>query len=143
VKPTASSPQHEHTPEHAHRDIAFGNEYRLEYIKHLVSIATGVFVFSVTFMKDVVGSPTPAANMRGLLLVGWVALLISIFAGLFHMRLWAAYYISWGVGWKESSARAWRRKLNRWRKVSEVSQFVGFGVGTLLLVAFAAVNLFG
>ncbi|MGI8732842.1 MAG: hypothetical protein ACR2LM_06025 [Pyrinomonadaceae bacterium] len=56
----------------AHLDIGLGNQYRIEYIKHLVSIATRVFVFSVTFMKYLVGKPTASANLRLVLISGWL-----------------------------------------------------------------------
>ena len=131
-----------HTLEAAHRDIAFGNNFRIEYIKHLISIATGVFVFSVTFTKDFIGKPVTAVGAKVALLLGWMALIVSIFAGILHMRYWAQYYISWGIDWTEPSAKKWRRRLDRRRRIAEKSQIYGFVLGLLFLVTFAAWNLF-
>ena len=125
----------------AHLDIGLGNQYRIEYIKHLVSIATGVFVFSVTFMKELVGKPNSAANLKPALILGWVALVLSIVAGIFHMRYWAQYYISWGLHYEATHAKKWRSKLNRKRKIAEYVQISGFASGLLSLLAFATWNL--
>jgi len=125
----------------AHLDIGLGNSYRLEYVKHLVSIATGVFVFSVTFMKDLIGQSAAHANLKGFLIAGWGSLVVSIIAGIFHMRLWSQYYISWGLHYEEPHAVAWRRIVNRRRKIAEGAQICGFGAGLVLLLLFATGNL--
>lgn len=126
----------------AHTDIGFGNDYRIEYIKHLVSIATGVFVFSITFLKDFVGLQPANAQYKVVLLIGWFALLLSIIAGIIHMRYWAMYYISWGTHYEDTKGREFRRALNPKRKAAEAVQFFGFGLGLLFLLAFAASNLY-
>lgn len=125
-----------------HLDIGLGNQYRLEYIRHLVSIATGVFVFSVTFMKDLVGKPTSLANFRISLVLGWLGLLLSIVSGIFHMKLWSQYYISWGIAYDDKRAKEWRKKLNTRRKIAEWVQICGFALGLLFLIVFATKNLF-
>ena len=125
----------------AHLDIGLANNYRIEYIKHLMSIATGVFVFSVTFMKDMIGSSTVGASLKSALLVGWISLAISIVAGILHMRLWASFYISWGLHYNELSARQWRYKIRIVRDCAEIIQIAGFVVGIFALLLFAAQNL--
>ena len=124
----------------AHLDIGLGNNYRLEYVKHLVSIATGIFVFSVTFMKDLIGEPSQA-SLKVFLISGWSALAVSIVSGVFHMRLWGAYYISWGLHYDAPHAEEYRKSINRRRKIAEWLQICGFAAGLLLLLAFAAWNL--
>jgi hypothetical protein len=126
----------------AHLDIGLGNTYRLEYIKHLVSIATGVFVFSVTFMKDLVGRSTSDAHLKAALLIGWIALIASIVAGVLHMRIWGQYYMSWGLHYEKEHAKKWRVKLNNRRKLAEYLQIWAFVVGLVALVAFATSNLY-
>jgi hypothetical protein len=125
----------------AHLDIGLGNNYRVEYIKHLMSISAGIFVFSVAFMKDILGMPSASADLKVALALGWASLGISMIAGIFHMRLWAQYYISWGLNFEQDSAKRWRRKLNRWRKFSDFTQVTTFIVGVVALVAFATWNL--
>jgi amino acid transporter len=124
----------------ATRDLGLGNTYRIEYIKHLVSISTGVFVFSVTFMKDLVG-PFSQVVGKPFLIAGWSVLVISIISGIFHMSLWASIYISWGLYWESPRAKRERAVLNRWRKIAERAQVLGFLAGLVLLVIFASLNL--
>jgi hypothetical protein len=135
-------PAPERTLADAHRDIEFGNNYRLEYIKHLISIATGVFIFSVTFMKDLVGRPITEASVKFALPLGWCALVISIFAGILHMRYWAWFYTSWGTQWTDPKAKKRRFTIDRRRKAAERIQIYGFVAGLIFLLLFAAWNLY-
>ncbi|UPT69322.1 MAG: hypothetical protein M0D53_08790 [Flavobacterium sp. JAD_PAG50586_2] len=125
-----------------HRDIEFGNNYRLEYIKHLISISTGVIIFSVTFMKDIITIQSVQKVDKYVLAVGWFMLLISVFAGILHMRYWAWYYISWGTNWEKPSAKLWRRKINIRRKIAEKLQVGGFIIGLTLLTIFTLLLIF-
>jgi hypothetical protein len=125
----------------AHRDINFGNRYRLEYIKHLISVATGVLVFTIAFMKDFVRTDAAHADARFLLLLGWSALVASAVAGIFHMRYWAWYYTSWGTEWTAPRAKEWRTAVDRRRVVAENVQLYGFVAGILCLLIFAGWNL--
>lgn len=132
----------EHTTEHRQRDIEFGNSYRLEYIKHLITIASGMFVFTVAFMKDVLGKPAAAAHGSLILICGWTALVVSIVAGIHHMRYWAWFFVSWGRGPADEQEIAWRKRIDGRRKIAEQTQFYGFFVGLVCLLVFAALNLF-
>jgi hypothetical protein len=131
----------ERTLAEAHLDLGLGNTYRLEYIKHLVSIASGIFVFSVTFMKDLVGKPPNEVAGTPLLAFGWTSLVLSIVCGVIHMRCWASYYISWGLHYEDRPARTRRAQVNRMRRIAEYGQVVGFAVGLLFLLAFAIRNV--
>ena len=131
------------TREEGQRDIAFGNTYRLEYIKHLVSISTGIFVFTVAFMKDLVGKPISSVVDKPLLIAGWATLVTSIIAGIFHMRCWGAYYIAWGLYWNQPKGQRQRAVLTMWRRVAEWTQMLSFLAGLVLLVVFASINLLG
>ena len=131
----------EHTIEQRQRDIEFGNSYRLEYIKHLITVASGVFVFTVAFMKDVIGKSAASASASPVLIAGWLALVISIVAGIYHMRYWAWFFISWGRAPADESEIAWRKRIDARRKVAERAQFYGFFVGLICLLLFAAINL--
>jgi hypothetical protein len=77
-----------------HRDMATGNEYRKERIKHLITLATGVFALTVTFHKDLFeGGDT--ADALVIMFAGWTFLLLSLLTGIFHFRAWEDYYLSY------------------------------------------------
>ncbi len=42
------------TLEDIHYDVGLANSYRIEYIKHLMSLSAGIFVVSIAFMSDLV-----------------------------------------------------------------------------------------
>jgi hypothetical protein len=131
----------EHTTEQRQQDIQFGNSYRLEYIKHLISVSTGVFVFTVTFMKDFLGKASGTATLRPALIAGWLALVVSVIAGIYHMRYWAWFFISWGRGPGNEEEIAWRKQISKRRRIAEQIQFYGFFIGLACLLSFAIWNL--
>ena len=102
-----------------------------------MSISAGSFVFSVTFMKDILASAVAGPVMKSALLVGWVALAISTVAGIFQMRLWAEFYISWGLHWNKQWAIERRRAIERWRKLADRMQVATFVCGFASLLTFA------
>jgi hypothetical protein len=124
--------------EDAHRDIALANQYRLEFIKHTMSLATAVLVFTVSFVKDALPSgaaPQSAAYIG----YGWFAMAISLIGGLAHMVGWDRFYISYrdydyrgdGVRGKEV-----RKKITFFRRIAMFLQIAGFGFGLLLITYF-------
>ena len=131
----------QHTIETRQRDIEFGNAYRIEYIKHLVSVAAGIFAFTISFMRDYLGKSADASTAKPLLAAGWVLLVVSIIAGIFHMRYWAWYFTSWGRGPGDDSERNWRNTVDVHRKIAEYSQLASFFGGVALIALFASINL--
>ena len=132
----------EHTREERQRDIEFSNSYRMEYIKHLLTMAAGIVAFTVTFMKDYINKPSTQLKYQILLVLGWSALILSLLAGIVHIRCWTSFFTSWGARDHISdSARSWRASLDHWRKIAELLQVVFFLLGLILMVVFAAVNL--
>jgi hypothetical protein len=75
-----------------HRDISVGNDYRKERIKHLTTLATGVFALTVTFHKDLFGATLTKTGLC-LMLIGWAMLIISLLAGIVHFRKWEDFYL--------------------------------------------------
>ncbi len=130
--------QNDRTLEDIHRDVDFSNRYRLEYIKHLMSLSAGIFVISIAFMKDVVGGYSTAVFKIGLV-VGWAFLILSLVGGIFHMKCWDRYYISYRKPKDVGDIR--RKRINRWRIIAETSQITFFALGIVLLFGFAALNL--
>lgn len=75
-----------------HRDISVGNDYRKERIKHLMTLATGVFAVTVTFHKDVFGSSLTPVGLC-LMVSSWGALIVSLFTGIIHLQKWEDFYL--------------------------------------------------
>jgi amino acid transporter len=130
----------ERTLADVHRDIDFGNRYRLEYIKHLMSLSAGVFVVSIAFMKELM-PPERHVRMAYGLGVGWVSLILSLFSGIAHMRYWASFYISFLKPFDDPVAKARRRRINARRKIAELLQLGCFVTGLVLILLFAILNL--
>ena len=59
-----------------HRDIALANEYRLELIKILLTIAAALFAFTVTFRPSLT-----KVDLGCAMWVGWAALGLSMIGG--------------------------------------------------------------
>ena len=125
--------------EDIHRDIEFGNRYRLEYIRTLVSITAGIFVISVAFMSDVI--PSKNVQLKITLILSWAFLTISMVSGVLHFKLWSKFYITYRKPFDDPDAIADRKRINRLRKKVELLQTILFCVGVALMFFFAAVNI--
>jgi hypothetical protein len=89
-----------------HRDVSAGNNYRKERIKHLTTLATGVFVVTLTFHKDFFGGQLDE-GVRGWVFAGWAFLILSLLAGIQHFRAWEDFYLE-----QRNITRAtWSRRL--------------------------------
>jgi hypothetical protein len=130
---------HVHSTTDRQKDIEFGNSYRLEYIKHLITISSGMFAFTVVFMKDFVGRTVSSSHGQVILVFGWVSLIVSIVAGIYHMRYWAWFFNSWSTHPDDGKAR--RETIDRRRRTAEAVQFFAFFIGLGCLFCFAALNL--
>jgi hypothetical protein len=75
-----------------HRDVGIGNDYRKERVKLLTTLAAGVFAITVTFHKDMFGSQITSLGLL-LLVIGWLLLVASLLAGIYHFRAWEDFYL--------------------------------------------------
>lgn len=123
------------------RDIEFSNKFRSESIKHLISVASGVFVFTVAFTKDMVQVKLSEAHGVVLMKIGWVALVISIVGGVWNLRYWAWFFSSWGRAHSPEDEKEWRAEIDNRRKMADQLQVWFFCFGLLLICAFAVLNL--
>lgn len=123
-------------------DMEIGNRYRIDAIKHLISISTAVLVFSVMFQKDVLSVTIADSYGKPLLLASWVFLFSSIFLGIVNLRIWAAFYISWSKDEKSEGGYRKRKRMTRQRRWSDRLQFLGLFCGLGLLVTFAWINIY-
>ena len=135
------------TIESVHRDIGFANAYRMELLKHLMTISAALFAFTVTFRPTL-----DAVQCRWAMWIGWTGLAVSMIGGMVHMLGWDHYYKSYrdfDYGLREDpdtergrrEGRAKRNQINRWRRVAMVAQFVGFAIGVIGVGTFAAINI--
>jgi hypothetical protein len=64
-------------------------EFFQDYIKTVLNLSAGSIVFSVTFLKDIVGLGDKAvprtAVCPGLLVAGWAAFLVSVLSSLVYL----------------------------------------------------------
>jgi uncharacterized protein YqhQ len=132
----------ERTLSEKHKDIEFSNQYRIEYIKHLITIAAAIFAFTLTFLKDILGKPLSSVSYKPVLILGWLSLIVSLMAGIAQMRLWASYYVSWAKSFYDEEEKKWRNTVNKRRLRFEYLQIYSFFIGLMLLLIFSSLNIF-
>lgn len=54
------------------------NEYAVESLKQIITLAGGILALTITFLKDVLGENRSEAVYRVLVPVGWLCLIVSI-----------------------------------------------------------------
>ncbi len=121
-----------------HINIEFSNRFRLEYIKHLISVSAGIFVISITFTKDIIGNLNKAI-FEYILVLGWAFLLLAIISGVFHLGYVDQLFRSYRFPKTEGDKI--RRPIIRWLKVFHRTQVLFFVLGVILIFIFASVNL--
>jgi hypothetical protein len=114
------------------RDIGLGNQFRLEAVKHCMTIATGAFVLTVSFYKNFAQSTGHALVLA---LIDWALMIMSLGAGIVQMRYWEEFYISYihdhdgksEIGCKQ---RNWWKPFRFW---SRTVQYTTLILGMLLI----------
>jgi hypothetical protein len=120
-----------------HRDLAFANAYRQEFIKSLILIAGALFAFSVSFRPEL-----RAVAREGLFWVAWIALGISMLGGFAQLAAWERFYSSYQrFDWKGRDGKHRRASITLGRRIALFCQVVGFVVGVAALGSFTALNL--
>lgn len=122
-----------------HRDLAFANTYRIEWIKFMLAVAGGLFAFTVTFRPTI--SP---ADWKLAMWIGWLGLALSLAGGMGQMAAWEYFYKSYrdfDFKGNKAAGKAYRRSVNRWRLMAMWSQIVFLVVGVAGVGTFAAINI--
>jgi hypothetical protein len=125
--------------EAVHRDLAFANAYRQEFIKSILLISGALFAFSVSFRPDL-----RVVNHEGLFWVAWIGLGISMVGGFAQLAAWERFYSSYQrFDYRElhSRGRSYRGLVTLGRRIALVCQVVGFIIGVAALGSFTASNL--
>ncbi len=132
------TPRYDRTLDNIHQDIDFANRYRIEYIKHLMSLSGGIFILSIGLMGDSL-SNVNFEQFREAIVLGWFTLILSMVGGIFHMRTWDKFYMSFRRPHEEGITL--RKKLRKRRRVAEAIQVSCFLTGLMLIFAFVAINI--
>jgi hypothetical protein len=120
-----------------HRDIGFGNSYRMEALKLMLTLATGLLAFTVSFRPTL----STIAD-EWLIYWSWCSLGISVVSGIGIMLCWERFYLSYRLDWHDKAVKGQRvRKiLTVLRRVLLVLQFGSFAYGVIGVAVFAAEN---
>jgi hypothetical protein len=125
------------TIESLQEDIKTGNSYRMESLKLMLTLATGLLAFTVSFR------PTLAnVTDEWLIYWSWCSLGISIVSGIAVMLCWERFYLSYRLNWHNQAQRGktTRKVLTFCRRVLLVLQFGFFAYGVIGVAVFAAKN---
>ena len=112
-------------------------EFFRDFMHTVLTLSGGSIVFSVTFLHDIVrigdtasGKPLVAPHDAGLLIAGWVALLVGVVASLVYLFFHAI-------------STKYERAYSAPMTVAVVFGVVGLLTGLVLLVCFGVQNLPG
>lgn len=123
-----------------HRDIALANQYRLEFIKHTMSLAAAALVFTITFRKDIIGTASP--QHTSLIGIGWTAMIVSLLGGLGHLAGWDRFYITYRDHKDDRVAGdAARAEITTLRRLAMIVQLLGFFIGLICIAAYCLLNM--
>ncbi len=125
--------------EEAHRDIALGNSYRMELIKLVLTLAAGLFAFSVAFQPATLPN-VDVSNLR----LGWYLLAISMAGGMGNLYGWERFYLSYrdfDLKGDLAGGKKYRKTVTMLRRIAMVAQFSGFLFGAVLIGHFTAENI--
>jgi hypothetical protein len=120
-------------------DIGFANTYRLEVIKTVLGIATALLAFTISFRPKL--SPV---QYEWMMQASWVALTVSIIAGIVTMYCWELFYISYrNKDWKGHgpAGKALRKKITGFRRLFFWLEIAGCLAGVVGVAYFSVVNL--
>jgi hypothetical protein len=121
------------------KDIERANTYRLELVKLMLAMATGLLAFTVSFRPSIAG-PEYSYLMWG----GWLLLALSIVGGVLAMRCWELFYISYrdfDNKRKQDEGKRYRKTVTFWRRIAQTAQYIGLLVAVVAIGVFAAVNI--
>jgi hypothetical protein len=114
-------------------------DYRKEYYKYNIGIATALLAFTVSFP-----STLSKVDYPNLIFAAWIGLGVAVLSGVASHALWSSFFITWrnydnrGLRPQGQAARA---PITRWRRLLDVLQIVGLIVGVGGVVLFAGLNL--
>jgi hypothetical protein len=126
-------------------DVGFAIQFRLEFAKQLLTIATALLAFSVGFFTTPAAvAPAAARALAPLAWMGWGFLIVSIVLGLYQLRCWDWFYVSYrdyDHDKKYELGKAYRKGVTYRRRNAMAVQFATLLIGILFVAIFAAFRL--
>jgi hypothetical protein len=120
-----------------HKDIALGNQWRLELDKTLLALVSALFAFTIAFPPSL-----QSATHEIFLRVGWGALVASMIGGLVEFHGWERFYLTYrDYEFHGKDGRATRRIITLCRRIGRVLFMGGFIIGAAAIGWFAIENL--
>jgi hypothetical protein len=114
-------------------------EYRKEYYKYSIGIATALLAFTVSFP-----STLSKVDYSDLIFAAWTGLGVAVLGGVASHILWSNFFITWrnydNKG-RPSEGKAKRKPITTFRRLFDILQIVGLAVGVGGVVLFAGLNL--
>jgi hypothetical protein len=127
-------------PTSLQNDINRAIEYRREYYKYAIGIASALLAFTVSFPPDLAGPP----KSSWLIIVAWLGLGAAIIGGVWAHLLWAHFFISYrdyDNRGDVSGGKKRRRLITKTRRVLDVVLIATLAVGVMGVAVFATRNL--
>ncbi|NOX90633.1 MAG: hypothetical protein GXO77_16645 [Calditrichaeota bacterium] len=121
-----------------HQNIDFSNRFRLEYIKHLMSLSAGIFVISMAFVNNFFDSTEKVSDLLFLKL-SWVFLIVSLIGGIFHLRFMDSFFLTYRLTPEEGNKK--RENASKIITLFESIQIVAFIIGLVLILYFGIANI--
>ena len=109
------------------------NDYAVDALKQLITLAAGILALNITFIKDFIGTSRPLAVCSFLVPVGWICLLLAIWFA------WVAIAdAARMLGTGQVSGYAFKKPLSTrlWAKIAQTL----FMLGLAALGTFAVAN---
>jgi hypothetical protein len=121
-------------------DIERSRDYRKEYYKYAIGIATSLLAFTLAFQPTLRSAP----QNLWMEIVGWIGLGIAAAAGVRVHMTWAEFFITFrdfdNKGLREDGKKE-RGRLTSQRRFLEWLMIVGLVVGVAGVIGFTASNL--
>ena len=120
-------------------DIARAIDFRKEYYKYTITIATALLAFTVSFPPNLTTIALP-----WLIFVAWIGLGVAVVLGVLVHYMWARFFSTWrdydNRGDREGGW-AVRDRITWWRRKADVVQIWALALGVGCIVAFAGINI--
>ena len=119
-------------------DIGRSVDFRKEYYKYSITIATALLAFSISF-------PPTLTSVESVFLVriAWLALGVSILCGVTAHFAWSKFFISFRDFDNRGKGDAGKRNRKKWTRIRRAVEFLQFAsllVGVIGIAVFASVN---
>ena len=120
-------------------DLDRAIEYRRDYYRYTLSVATALLAFTISFPPKLSQKPDQA----WLLILGWIGLGVAVVAGVRVHLVWSHFFMTFrdydNKGQRDTGKRK-RGALITEQKLMDYLQIFGLMIGILGVVAFAGLN---